>query len=94
MAPASRATGPRAIPIAPPQPPAIPLRPYMPSYASGTWLPLHFGLGTAAAARVTVRWPDGKKQDLGELPAGAYRLVKGEAPAPLRARGVSKAASR
>jgi hypothetical protein len=56
----------------------------VPSYASGSWLPLHFGLGTAVSARVTVRWPDGTSQDLGELPAGAWRLVKGEAPAPLR----------
>ena len=62
----------------------------VPSYASGSWLPLHFGLGTAAAARVTVRWPDGTTQDLGELPAGAWRLRKGEAPAPLRARAASR----
>jgi len=66
----------------------------VPSYASGSWLPLHFGLGTAASARVTVRWPDGTAQDLGELPAGAYRLVKGEALAPLRAGATSRAASR
>ena len=60
----------------------------VPSYASGSWLPLHFGLGEAAGAHVTVRWPDGTAQDLGELPAGAYRLVKGLAPAPLRARSM------
>ncbi len=66
----------------------------VPSYASGSWLPLHFGLGTAASARVTVRWPDGTAQDLGDLPAGAYRLVKGEAPAPLRAGATPRAASR
>jgi ASPIC and UnbV len=66
----------------------------VPSYASGSWLPLHFGLGTATSAHVTVRWPDGTAQDLGELPAGAYRLVKGEAPAPLRAGATSRAASR
>jgi hypothetical protein len=59
----------------------------VPSYASGSWLPLHFGLGTATRARVTVRWPDGTAQDVGELPAGAYRLRKGEAPAPLRVAG-------
>ncbi|HEX2758237.1 MAG TPA: CRTAC1 family protein, partial [Thermoanaerobaculia bacterium] len=66
----------------------------VPSYASGSWLPLHFGLGTKASAHVTVRWPDGTAQDLGELPAGAYRLVKGEAPAPLRAKATPRAASR
>jgi hypothetical protein len=57
----------------------------VPSYASGSWLPLHFGLGTATSARVTVRWPDGTTEDLGELPAGAYRFRKGEPLAPLRA---------
>ncbi len=61
----------------------------VPSYASGSWLPLHFGLGAAVSARVTVRWPDGSREDLGELPAGAYRLRKGEPVAPLRARAVS-----
>ena len=66
----------------------------VPSYASGSWLPLHFGLGTADSARVTVRWPDGTAQDLGELPAGAYRLRKGEPLAPLRARATPTAASR
>jgi len=62
----------------------------VPSYASGSWLPLHFGLGTATSASATVRWPDGTAQDLGELPAGAYRLRKAEAPAPLRARATSR----
>jgi hypothetical protein len=62
----------------------------VPSYASGSWLPLHFGLGAATSARVVVRWPDGTEQDLGELPAGAYRLVKGEAPAPLRPTAASR----
>ena len=32
----------------------------VPSYASGSWMPLHFGLGNAASARVTVRWPGGE----------------------------------
>jgi hypothetical protein len=66
----------------------------VPSYASGSWLPLHFGLGAATSAHVTVRWPNGTQQDLGELSAGAYRLVKGEAPAPLRRTRESRAASR
>ncbi|MEO8587602.1 MAG: CRTAC1 family protein [Acidobacteriota bacterium] len=56
----------------------------VPSYAGGSWLPLHFGLGAATSARVMVRWSDGTTEDLGELPAGAYRLRKGEALAPLR----------
>jgi hypothetical protein len=57
-----------------------------PSYASGSWLPLHFGLGTAASAHVVVRWPDGTTQDLGDVPKGAWRLKKGGALEPLRAR--------
>ena len=65
----------------------------VPSYASGSWLPLHFGLGAATSARVTVRWPDGATEDLGELSAGAYRLRKGEPPTPLRAGATSRAAS-
>jgi hypothetical protein len=66
----------------------------VPSYASGSWLPLHFGLGTAASARVTVRWPDGVTQELGELSAGAYRLRKGEPLAPLRVSAVRRAGGR
>jgi hypothetical protein len=62
----------------------------VPSYASGSWLPLHFGLGAATSAHVTVRWPNGTQQDLGELSAGAYRLRKGEAPAPLWPKATSR----
>lgn len=58
----------------------------VPSYASGSWLPLHFGLGTATSARVLVRWPDGTTQDLGDVPKGAWKLKKGGALEPLRAR--------
>jgi hypothetical protein len=58
----------------------------VPSYASGSWLPLHFGLGTAACAHVTVRWPDGSTQDLGDVPKGAWKLRKGGALEPLRPR--------
>lgn len=58
----------------------------VPSYASGSWTPLHFGLGGAGSARVTVRWPDGTEQDLGETAAGAYGLRKGGTPEPLRRR--------
>lgn len=56
----------------------------VPSYASGSWVPLRFGLGEAASARVSVRWPDGTETDLGEVPAGAYRLRKGQPLGPLR----------
>lgn len=56
----------------------------VPSYASGSWLPLHFGLGTAASAHVTVKWPDGSRQDLGDVPKGAWKLKKGGAIEPLR----------
>lgn len=54
------------------------------AYASGSWTPLHFGLGDAETARVTVRWPDGSVQELGEVAAGAWRLERGEGLAPLR----------
>ncbi|KAA0254381.1 MAG: CRTAC1 family protein [Acidobacteria bacterium] len=56
------------------------------AYASGSWAPLHFGLGDAEKARVSVRWPDGTVEDLGEVPAGAWRLKRGEPLAPLRRR--------
>ena len=49
-----------------------------PSYASGSWLPLHFGLGRASSAHVSVRWPDGTVEDLGEVKAGAWKLKRGE----------------
>jgi len=56
----------------------------VPSYASGSWLPLHFGIGAASAAPASIRWPDGTVQDLGDLPAGAWKVRKGERVAPLR----------
>jgi len=57
-----------------------------PSYASGSWLPLHFGIGKAVAAPASVRWPDGTIQELGELKAGAWKVRKGEPAIPLRER--------
>jgi enediyne biosynthesis protein E4 len=57
----------------------------VPSYASGSWTPLHFGLGAKTSATVSIRWPDGTVEDLGEVKAGAWRLRRGEALAPLRA---------
>ncbi|MGE5414711.1 MAG: CRTAC1 family protein, partial [Syntrophomonadaceae bacterium] len=50
-----------------------------PSYASGSLLPLHFGLGAAeTAAEVAVRWPDGATQLFRDVAARrAYRLREG-----------------
>jgi len=55
-----------------------------PSYASGSWLPLHFGIGEAAEAPASIRWPDGRVQDLGTVKAGAWKIRKGGALEPLR----------
>ena len=55
-----------------------------PSYASGSWLPLHFGIGSATHAAAAIRWPDGTIQDLGDLAAGAWKVRKGETAKPLR----------
>lgn len=55
-----------------------------PSYASGSWLPLHFGIGHASSAHATIKWPDGTLQDLGEVKAGAWKIRRGSALAPLR----------
>ncbi len=59
----------------------------VPSYASGSWTPLHFGIGAKSSAAVSVRWPDGSVEELGEVGAGAWRLRKGEPLAPLRTAG-------
>jgi hypothetical protein len=50
-----------------------------PSYASGSLVPLHFGLGAAdAVAAVEVRWPDGRTETFRDVPARrAYRLHPG-----------------
>jgi len=49
-----------------------------PSYASGSLVPLHFGLGEADAATVAVRWPDGRTQEYPNVPAGrTYRVRAG-----------------
>ena len=57
-----------------------------PSYASGSWLPLHFGIGGAASAPASIRWPDGTVEDLGNVAAGAWKVRKGGALEPLRRR--------
>jgi hypothetical protein len=55
-----------------------------PSYASGSWVPLHFGIGGKSEEHATIRWPDGSVQDLGVVRAGAWRLRMGGALEPLR----------
>ena len=52
-----------------------------PSYASGSLVPLHFGLGAARRAdRVEVRWPDGKTQAVENVEGGrVYRITRGGA---------------
>jgi enediyne biosynthesis protein E4 len=59
----------------------------VPSYASGSWLPLHFGLGARTSARVGIRWPDGTSEDLGDVAAGAYRIRRGGRLEPLHPLG-------
>lgn len=50
-------------------------------YLSGNAPELHFGLGTAAAADVTVRWPSGRVDDIkGLVPNRLHTLVEGEPP--------------
>ncbi|HTR04844.1 MAG TPA: CRTAC1 family protein [Thermoanaerobaculia bacterium] len=58
-----------------------------PSYASGSLVPLHFGLGAAdVAASVAVRWPGGTTQTFHDVAARkAYRLRPGGELEPLGA---------
>jgi len=53
-----------------------------PSYASGSWVPLHFGLGAAERVEeVEVRWPDGQAQTFRNLSARkTYRIAPGGSP--------------
>jgi hypothetical protein len=50
-----------------------------PSYASGSLVPLHFGLGAARRAdRVEVKWPDGKTQSFENVEGErVYRIRPG-----------------
>jgi hypothetical protein len=49
-----------------------------PSYASGSLVPLHFGLGEAESATVAVRWPDGRTQTHDNVAARrTYRVRPG-----------------
>jgi hypothetical protein len=50
-----------------------------PSYASGSLVPMHFGLGAAGRAeRVEVRWPDGSTQSFENVEGGKlYRIRPG-----------------
>jgi hypothetical protein len=60
------------------------------SYASGSLVPLHFGLGDAETAqRVEVRWPSGETQTFENVSARkAYALAPGGA---LRGAGIGSA---
>jgi len=54
-----------------------------PSYASGSLVPLHFGLGAATACEVEVRWPGGDTQEFRDVSAGRiYALRRGGALEP------------
>ena len=51
------------------------------SYLSICDFRVHFGLGDAEAADITIHWPGGSEQVLEQLPAGVfYHVVEGEAP--------------
>jgi hypothetical protein len=52
------------------------------SYLSQGALTQHFGLGTAATAELTVRWPDGTAQRLSGLPASRRLRLLQPAPRP------------
>ena len=56
-----------------------------PSYASGSLVPLHFGLGSAEGAEsVEIVWPGGERQKLGPLAGGkTYVVRRGAAPADM-----------
>jgi hypothetical protein len=59
----------------------------VPSYAAGSWVPVHFGLGDRSEAHVVVRWPDGSVWDSGTaVKPGSYRLRKGSTALVGRAR--------
>jgi hypothetical protein len=64
-----------------------------PSYASGSLLPLHFGLGLADAAdQVEVRWPSGKAQVFERVPGRrTYRISP---DGPLEAVGIGSGPAR
>jgi hypothetical protein len=45
-------------------------------YASSSAGPVHFGLGSEQSAVVEIRWPSGRVQRIGEMPAGRIHKVK------------------
>lgn len=55
-----------------------------PSYASGTLVPLHFGLdGADRVESIEVRWPDGATESFESVPARrVYRLQRGKGLSP------------
>lgn len=65
--------------------PQVRLRTAGGSYQSAGSPRLHFGLGPASrATTVEIHWPDRQVQTLEDLPAGGYRIRRGEpAPTPL-----------
>ena len=50
-------------------------------WRTATRTPLHIGVGDATPAAVTVRWPDGTEQAMGELEPGCYVLRAAEGSA-------------
>jgi enediyne biosynthesis protein E4 len=46
------------------------------SYISQNDFRLHFGLSRAATAEVSIRWPDGKDENIGSLAAGQIVTVE------------------
>ncbi|MFT7484431.1 MAG: hypothetical protein ACI9F9_000271 [Candidatus Paceibacteria bacterium] len=53
------------------------------SYLSQCDSRIHVGIGAAAASgAITLLWPSGERQEIGELAAGFYRVVEGAGPAP------------
>jgi hypothetical protein len=53
------------------------------SYLSASDKRIHVGLGSAAAARVTIKWPDGKDQVFESLRANRAYLLRENDPAAL-----------
>jgi hypothetical protein len=46
------------------------------SYSSSSDIRIHVGMGPSQSARISVRWPRGETEDLGELQAGRLYLVR------------------
>ena len=57
------------------------------SYLSANDFTLHFGLGAADSADVTVLWPDGVEAGVGNVAAGRHRIQRGGAATSVSALG-------